>query len=94
MTQSKNAVAKYAHDTNIRVRSRFEFQVEHSNQRKILTIDQKRIFYFFPTPYQNFEQSQQKLGTVLENKKYFNNIMPNLYNLKRFLMNMPRGLLS
>ena len=88
MTQSKNAVAKYAHDTNIRVRSRFEFQVEHSNQRTILTIDQKRIFYFFPTPYQNFEQSQQKLDTVLENKvfmyfkkfsKYFINIMPNLY---------------
>ena len=40
---------------SIRIRSRFEFQVGHSNQSATLNTDQKYTFIFFPTSYQNYE---------------------------------------
>ena len=53
-SSSSIADFRYVFDIHTRVRSKFEFQIGHSNQS---TTDQKYTFIFFPTSYQNYEQS-------------------------------------
>ena len=53
-SSSSIADFRYVFDIHTRVRSKFEFQIGHSNQS---TTDQKYTFIFFPTSYQNYEQT-------------------------------------
>ena len=54
------------------VSSVFEFQVGHSNYDHLqseINLD----FFYLSLKYHNYQQSQQKLGTFLENKMYCKN---------------------
>jgi hypothetical protein len=54
--------------SNIKVRSRFEFQVGNSNYCTTLTIDQKWILIIFISLNKMDKGADKTLGTILDNR--------------------------
>ena len=65
------------------VRSRFEFQVQHSYQSTTAQI--KKHLYLFPTSYKSYEQGCQKQDMFLEKKYSKNYFIYSIYTIRKVL---------